>query len=368
MSERFNFYDVYGYLIPGFVLLGLLWLPLALASRGAPSLGFADALGGLLVAYVLGHILSSVSAAAVPSGRRLSPDDTRRPSDDMLDKSRDLNPVSYIALLEEKIEEEFGVKLATGTMEEAERVKLRRKGFLMCRDRLVLAGKGAYAEQFEGMYTMMRGIAGASLLSTYYLLGWLVGGTRLDHSQSPGLSAEVPLIFACAGLVFAGVDFWLTRSWKTLAKWRSVTTTPQTPNAAANPKPPSMPPKPQTSNAPNDPVTGKPVTASFFTRTARRVGRHYPAIVVWFCVGVAFYGGFLLSRDNPSLGTHPSLLVGLAAGAVFLVGRCYAGYLYFATTFAETVYRNFLALPKEAAQALPKEAAQALPKEAAEKG
>lgn len=30
MVEKFNFYDIYGYLIPGLVLIGLLWVPIGL--------------------------------------------------------------------------------------------------------------------------------------------------------------------------------------------------------------------------------------------------------------------------------------------------------------------------------------------------
>jgi hypothetical protein len=33
MIEKFNFYDVYGYLIPGLVLIGLFLVPLGLLGR-----------------------------------------------------------------------------------------------------------------------------------------------------------------------------------------------------------------------------------------------------------------------------------------------------------------------------------------------
>src|SRR5437016_14080920 len=102
MSERFNFYDVYGYLIPGFVLLGLIWLPIRIVTGEAPSLDFGDALSGLLGAYVLGHVLSTVTALAFPSGRRIAPGDIRRPSDDLLDRSASSSPASYISKLEER--------------------------------------------------------------------------------------------------------------------------------------------------------------------------------------------------------------------------------------------------------------------------
>ena len=330
MKERFNFYDVYGYLIPGFVLLGLLWLPFWLASGNAPSLGFANALGGLFVAYVLGHLLSSVTAAALPSGRRLTPDDIRLPSDDMLDRKLGLNPEEYIDKLEEKVKE-FGIDLSAHRIHESERVKLGRRAFLLCRDRLVLAGKGAYAEQFEGMYTMMRGIAGAGLLSVYYLFGWLVGGIRVQLSQDQWSGGDLTVILACLGLVFVGLDFWLGRSWRNLAKWKSVVAKPQAPNASTE-------------------TATKHEAAGVFTKMVRWVGAHYPAIVFWFWAVTASYAGFLLSRSNPSLDTRPGFVVGLAAVAVFLAGRCYASYEYFAKTFAETVYRNFLALPKDSPQ------------------
>src|SRR5438477_4551508 len=193
MSERFNFYDVYGYLIPGFALLGLLWLPLGIASGEAPDLGFADALGGLLVAYVLGHVLASVTKLAFPSGRRVSRDDVRRPSDDILDRSRNPSCDAYITKLEQKIKDEFGIDLTDRSLAEPRRVELGRKAFFLCRDRLVLLGRGAYAEQFQGMYSMMRGISVASLVAAYYLLGWLVSSAYLAVRQNHGLGGGFPV-------------------------------------------------------------------------------------------------------------------------------------------------------------------------------
>ena len=305
MSERFNFYDIYGYLIPGFALLGLLWLPLGIASGEAPNLGFADALGGLLVAYILGHILAGITKRVFPSGRRVASNDIRRPSDDLLDRSQNPNAGEYISRLETKIKDEFGIDLTKESLSEQERVELGREAFLMCRARLVLLRRGGYAEQFQGMYSMMRGVSVAGLVAAYYLLGWLASSARLGLEQQHGWSSGFPVNFALGGpfpvnfawvlVLFAGLDVWATRSERT----------------AAGP-----------------------------------VQLDWPTTVLSFLVLAASRVGFLLGKGNPSLAARPGLIVALAAGAIFLANRCYGSNEYFARTFAETVYREFLALPK----------------------
>jgi hypothetical protein len=313
MSERFNFYDVYGYLIPGFALLGLLWLPLGISSGEVPDLGFADALGGLLIAYLLGHLLAGVTATAFPAGRRVSRDDVRQPSDDMLEVAVYPNRAAYIAELQKKIKDDFGVDLGQ-TPPESQVREIRQRAFLLCRDRLVLQGRGAYAEQFQGMYSMMRGVSGASLVAAYYVFGWFVSIVIAQLQRNQGLGGGFSITAAWVGLVLAGLDFWL------------------------NPPGKSAGAKPQAATAGSD--KRGPTTPLQWAHS------WWPAVVFWLLVGSAFYAGLLLGEKNPSLNTRPGLIIALAAGAVLLAGRCHASYQLFARAFADTVYRNFLALPK----------------------
>lgn len=57
MIERFNFYDVYGYLLPGLVLTALLGLPFWIAGRLTPPAQFASAALAIVIGYVLGHFV-----------------------------------------------------------------------------------------------------------------------------------------------------------------------------------------------------------------------------------------------------------------------------------------------------------------------
>ena len=291
MSERFNFYDIYGYVIPGFTLLGVLWLPLGIAVGKLPDLGFADALGGLLIAYIIGLVLSSLTALAFPSGKSVSGGATRLPSDELLDRTINAKHLSFVVLLEEKIKETFQVDL-TQTLPETELLTLRQHAFLLCRDRLVLEDKGAYAEQFEGMYSMMRGISGASLIGAYYLLGWLFAGVQHQVELREDWTYGLRMLVAVAGLVVATVDFWLSRS--------------SPPNSAK---------------------------------------KHWSKIVLCLSALGMGYAGFLMGQRHLSVATRPTLLTALIAAMIFLTGRCYVSYQYFARTFAYTVLRHFLALP-----------------------
>jgi hypothetical protein len=55
--ERFNFYDVYAYLIPGLVLMGLAWLPYMVLGAPLPEGAVSEALVVVATAYVVGHVL-----------------------------------------------------------------------------------------------------------------------------------------------------------------------------------------------------------------------------------------------------------------------------------------------------------------------
>ena len=57
MIERLNFYDIYGYLLPGAALLAIAYLPFLLAGAPHSSLEFSSAVISLIVAYISGHLL-----------------------------------------------------------------------------------------------------------------------------------------------------------------------------------------------------------------------------------------------------------------------------------------------------------------------
>lgn len=81
MISKFNFYDIYGYFLPGLVVLTLLWLPFGVIDRALPAGELFTALPAIPFAYIVGHILQDVARSAFPSTAKGG----RYPSDIILD-------------------------------------------------------------------------------------------------------------------------------------------------------------------------------------------------------------------------------------------------------------------------------------------
>ena len=146
MIERFNFYDVYGYLLPGVALLALGWLPFwFVAGKDIPG-AWVSAIATLLAGYAVGHVLSRMVQLALPSGRR-EPDGTLRPpSDYLLDPERSTLSASLRESLTVKIQTRFGLAVAAkGILDTAVRQR-RQDAFFLCRRALIQGKVGSYAE------------------------------------------------------------------------------------------------------------------------------------------------------------------------------------------------------------------------------
>ncbi len=86
MIKNFNFFDIYGYLIPGVVFITLLWLPYGLTLGAWPAQEWSSALIVLVVAYVVGHVVYNFSSSVLPD--KFSVDSSKKlrfPSDAVLD-------------------------------------------------------------------------------------------------------------------------------------------------------------------------------------------------------------------------------------------------------------------------------------------
>lgn len=70
MIERFNFFDIYAYLLPGAAFLGLMWLPFGIVGGKWPSADLSSALFSLIAAYIVGHVLYFPAKAALPTEGR----------------------------------------------------------------------------------------------------------------------------------------------------------------------------------------------------------------------------------------------------------------------------------------------------------
>jgi hypothetical protein len=248
--ERFNFYDLYGYLVPGFALLGMLWLPLWwLAGRKIPGAWFA-AVVAILLAYIAGHIVARFGQATL---RYLVYNATSRrlqqvvPSNLLLSDEDDLLPPESRALLRE--------------------------------------GVSSYAEQFEGMYTMMRGLAAVSVVAAPYYAGWALADSAIVTAK---FVDAVPYGAFLALLAIAVLT--LFDRPRVIVLWS-----------------------------------------------------------LWLVAVLSFPVGLYLGAVCVTSALPPdaiSLLWVLSGAAAYFAARFYQGYRYFAGQFATTVYRDFYVLER----------------------
>src|ERR1700689_247604 len=88
MIEKFNFYDIYGYFLPGLALIAVFWLPFGLVLGKWPSGDIASAVFDVALAYFAGHMMLYVSTNTIPSydAQKSTPDHSRYPSQTVLDE------------------------------------------------------------------------------------------------------------------------------------------------------------------------------------------------------------------------------------------------------------------------------------------
>lgn len=191
MVEKFNFYDIYGYLMPGLVLTGLLWLPFGVLWHIWPKAEFSSAILVLLFAYVLGHVMQSLR---VPTSEMQDKKGCwRHPSNVLLDHDNTALAVETKDKILALSEKYFEIDLRPKQNDPKDSLKhvdgRRESAFFQARSAL-LKNKGektsVYWEQFEGLYAMMRNIMLASAAGAFYFLGWSASYTSgLGRVLSP---------------------------------------------------------------------------------------------------------------------------------------------------------------------------------------
>ncbi len=190
MVERFNLYDVYGYLLPGLTLLGLLWLPYGFVLGVWPPLELGSALFALVAGYITGHLLHELSRWVFPS-HSIKNGVRSLPSDEMLEADDKTFSPDIKQKIREKIHKWYNIE--AGVREN------RQAAFNLCRNELLQKGRASYAEQFQGLYALMRGVSGACFLAAASFFGW-VTGSLLPQSFSVACIVFILLLLA---VVFA---------------------------------------------------------------------------------------------------------------------------------------------------------------------
>lgn len=193
MIERLNFYDVYGYVIPGFAFVALYWLPFGLVGRGWPTSEWASAVAALATSYVAGFLLQRIGTKALSSETM----NGRYPSSAMLDDPQSVLKGGFSKTfwneLRRIIQNDFGLDIAIETR--------RADAFFACRAALLANERGQYCEQFQGLYAMSRGLLFAFGAAAPYYLGWWLS-TILDWSTWASVGQRlfwllcIPIAFA----------------------------------------------------------------------------------------------------------------------------------------------------------------------------
>ncbi|MEX1129686.1 MAG: hypothetical protein WD227_16550 [Vicinamibacterales bacterium] len=185
MIERFNFYDVFGFLIPGSVLFLALAIPLSLARGQAPDADLASALAAIVAAYLAGHFLQAFAHHGFPSTTG-----GRHPSSFLLDPGAGL-PDELRETIEFLASREYRLNIRAPVARPEAADKQRQTVFFQARERLLAAGAMTYPEQFQGLYTMMRGNMVASSIGAAHTCGWAVGAGLI----------RVPAVVGCMVLL-----------------------------------------------------------------------------------------------------------------------------------------------------------------------
>ena len=173
MIDKFNFYDIYGYLFPGAALLAVLWIPFGLVRGSWPSHDWSSALIAAVFAYIVGHLMQSVATNAIPSWKAKSTDTTiRYPSEIYLDATNTELPTPAKQKINELMTAQFGLNLRVDQTGDATIDKVRNNAFLLARQILIQGKAVSYAEQFQGMYALTRGLVSVFALASVYWLGW----------------------------------------------------------------------------------------------------------------------------------------------------------------------------------------------------
>ena len=193
MIEKFNFYDIYGYFLPGAVVLLLFWLPIGIKQHKLPSGDWTSALLGAVLAYIVGVLLQTFVGKLLPPivGIAGTGDDKhpRYPSERLLDPFQPQSawPPQLSDCVREQvagaIDQKLGIDRAKLVLEGIPDRKadfMRNEAFFLARHFLILKKGTGYTEQFEGMYALTSALAAALALATAYYFGWALNFFESD--------------------------------------------------------------------------------------------------------------------------------------------------------------------------------------------
>jgi len=314
MTIKFNFYDIYGFALPGFLLLAVLWLPFGLIDNRWPDAEFSSALVGVILAYIAGHVLQTVARLAIPSS---SENGGRISSSVYLDESNKTFSSEFKKRLADQIDKVFQLDVAIDAASGAAD-RVRGDAFFLCRSALIKSKTVIYPEQFEGLYALMRGLCAGFGIAVVYYLGWAYSGllhrivpADFGSWQLSGLAVLAGIVIASFALVTADR---LKDSKDEFLEWV---------------------------------VSLRIVSANHLKDSKnkdeffKRVLRFFKVLMIVSLLVAVFAAGYHLGLSRMGTSEHRGQLIAGAVFSFFASERCYAGYKTFAQEFAKAVYRDF---------------------------
>ena len=169
MIEKFNFYDVYGYFIPGIVLVAMFYGPFLLTAwQPMPTLTeFTAVVLAVIVSYLIGYFMQSMATNAISSKFN-----GVHPSTRMLNPSDSTFTPEFKLALQAQARSLFGLDVDVSKTGDQLTDAARTDAFFLARALNNSRGSGAYSEQFQGLYSMMRGLVVSFGLGCAYMIGW----------------------------------------------------------------------------------------------------------------------------------------------------------------------------------------------------
>lgn len=293
---------MYGYFLPGAAFLAVLWTPFGLVKGSWPSSNWSSAIIAAAFVYILGHLIQSVATNAIPSSLATESSDRNRfPSEIYLDPTDTELPQPAKEKIADLIKSQFGLDLRIDVAGDKAIDKVRNNAFRFARQILIQGQAVSYAEQFQGMYALTRGLVSVFALGCAYWLGW--AASSLVRNK---LLVSVALVLITATmLALLNMSFVLLRGISDRS-------------------------------------------------TRRKVELGYAVVLL-----VAFLGiGYALGIRYAPTPRQGALLAFLAGWALIGCLRAYGAYKSFAGLFASTVWRDYLAYnvkPDGASKPGPKE-------------
>jgi len=292
LIEKFNFYDVYGYFVPGAAFLAILSIPFGLVSHKWPSSTWTEAIIAAVLAYIVGHLLQSIATNAIPSWEVKTPTGNNRyPSEVYLDPGDKELPENSKKQIQELIKNQFNLELQLDKPGDDAIDEIRHNAFLLARQILIQGKAVSYAEQSQGMYALTRGLVSVFALAFVYWLGWAAAAVFKDHIA---VSVAI-LVLAISLVLLANLSFILLRRSSDPPKERRI--------------------------------------------RKRRIELGYAAVLLVALSTI----GYALGLHFAVTARQGALLTFLSAWGLIACLRAYGAYKSFAGQFAATVWRDYLA-------------------------